>query len=544
MRSPRAWLAIAVGEALAIAFLLWLLVTEAPASASEPTGAARAPAVSGERAEPSDPVSATTAPLAASERDVPLASQTDAAVPAPAPMGTLVHGTVRFADGGKLPEWVSIRLAAPGETKPIVSCNLNRGVATFAWADVPAGDYELTARAPNAHDRTQSVSVPAGAPDVRADVVLEPSWLVDVLLLTPDGRPLHEVLREMPAVQRGPFDGAQVVALWHEIPAEIPRSDRSESPCTIAKWHPNNGLGREGGGRKLPARYAGSLEMPERRAAFLAVLLKQIVLARAPLAADQDAVELTVDPARITATFATLRVQVVDADGKPLPAANVGITEGQGWQAPQAVDQDGRLEKTGLLPGTFHLTLQCEGLAFAPCTVELHTGAVTDLGQLRMSASREVAIRIADAPADGLRGTLRALDAGLPAGAAPDEQRISVREGMVRAKLPDGRYRLRLTGAGGALVDFDTRALGGEPLVVTLQPEAKIQFDPSRLDEPAQLIVQTANGTVVLDRWITWKGKWDQLVLPGSYRVTVKPLAGAARTVAVEVPADGVPFTL
>lgn len=545
-RTP--WIVVAVAEAVAIALVIAQLVGGEPAAAPP----AAVPASGVERAEPdaAAPIAMpdSAAPATPLQRQRvpadPVAAE-DRITPAPVPLGTLVHGAVRTADGRDLPDYVGVGLVPAGETKPIASGNLPHGVATFAWADVAAGSYEVRVRASGMRDAVTPFVVPAGAPELRVDVVLEPSWLVDVLLQTPDGRPLHEALRELPDLAGSLSDGVQVVALWHEIPTDIPRSELRQSPFTVAKWHANQGVSRERDARQLPARYAGTLEMPESRPAFAAVLLKEVVLARAPLAAGQQELELVVDPARIRAAFATLRLQVVGPDGAPLAGAKVGVNDRQSWRPPTAVDADGRLEQSGLLPGSFALTIQCDGHAFPPCTVELRPGAVTDLGQLRLAQRREFTIRVADAPAgDALRGSLAPLDAAPNVGLSPDGLRIGVRDGTARVVAAEGRYRLTLTGAGGAVLEFDTRALGSEPLVVTLAPEATIRFDPSQLDGPARLVVAAANGAVVLDRWVTWKGRWEQAVLPGSYRVTVQPLVGAARTESLDVPAAGASFTL
>ncbi|MCB9880101.1 MAG: hypothetical protein H6835_21110, partial [Planctomycetes bacterium] len=114
-----------------------------------------------------------------------------------------------------------------------------------------------------------------------------------------------------------------------------------------------------------------------------------------------------------------------------------------------------------------------------------------------------------------------------------------IRDGKAALRLAEGRYRLRLTGAGGAVLDMDTRTCGDGPLTVSLQPEANLQVDSTSLDGPTRLVLETADGSTVLDRWVTWKSRWDRKLLPGTYRATIQPLGGAARTLSIDVPPDG-----
>src|SRR5690606_3167429 len=302
---------------------------------------------------------------------------------APPPMGCLVHGVVRMADGGDLPSWLSLSLKPAGEAKAVAETRLQRGVDAFAWPDVPAGDYELHARGDGIRTTSQPIVVAEGAPEAYVDVVLEPSWLVNVLLTTPDGKPLHEALTPELRKQLGlsVFMDVQVTALWQPIPDDIPPSDLRQSPFTVAQWRSAHGFNR--GAKELPARYAGTLEMPERRDAFAAVLLKEVVLARAPLTAGQQEVELIVDPARMAASLATLRFVLVDPDGAPLGAASVDISDRQSSGRSGKTEADGRYEQTNLLPGMYPLSIRCEGHTVRPCNVTLRPGEVTDLGNLR-----------------------------------------------------------------------------------------------------------------------------------------------------------------
>lgn len=538
---------LAIAQAVAILLLGWHLFGRTQAAAAPRNAGKSVESPVGEVVSSAPEVAPVVTQAPAVE---PAVAPVREGVPPTSPIGVLLHGTVSVADGGLLPGSAWVSLHRGGQSKPLFSSSLSQEQTSFAWPDLEAGDYQLRSRAEGMRDWESVITVPEGVQQQRVDVVLEPSWLVKVLLQNAAGTPLHEAFatlaKSVPALaSSGYSDAVQVIALWHEIPDELPRSDLRSSPMTIAKWNASRGIEAMRGNNKLPARYAGVLEMPERRAAYVAVVFKEVVLARAQLQAGQEELQITAEPETVLRSLATVRVQIVDADGKPLSSAKVGINDTQSWRQPTAVDAEGRVELGNLVPGLFRFSVQCEGYILPPCNLELAPGSVTDLGSLPMLSSRELRIEVEGAPeGDGLRGALTALQpmphASLRAGASS----LSVRAGVIKTKVAEGRYRLVLAGAGGAILEFDTRTLGDAPLRVKLQPEATITFDSTGLQGPTQLVVRSAAGTATLDRWVTWRSKWESRVLPGTYTVTVRPLVGAPREQTLSVPMEGVTFTL
>jgi hypothetical protein len=543
--NARVWLGVAVLEAAAIAALLLALFG---------TGEPGAP-VAPQAAPPPRTLEAVVAAapeVPEAQPAEPQAAAPSAGSPLAVPPGALVHGRVFMADPSSMPESVSVWLYAGSATKALCQTNLSGGRRTYAWPLVPPGDYELRTRADGVQPVALPVVVLAGTAELRLDVELVPSWLVKVLLLAPDGRPFHQVQSEL--VRQRPElrlhlggDGVQVIALWHEVPAVLPLSDLRSSPMSVGTWRSNRGSDRPRGrvGSDLPERYAGVLEVPERRAAHVAVVLKDQVLARGTLAPGQAELELTVDPAAWIGSLATLRLQVVDPAGKPVPTAKVGVNDAQSWGQPRDVDGDGRFEQAQLLPGLFQLSVNAPGVAMVPYSVRLAPGTVTDLGQLVVQPQRTVTIVVRDAPeGEGLSVSVQPLD---PAPRAELTAR-SLRPSLVRGKgtvgLVDGRYRLLVSGRGGARVEFDTRALGEAPLEVTLQPEATLEIDPTAAAGPTRLLLRSAEGAVVLDRWVTWRTRWRQPLLPGTYSATIQPLQGEVREQLVVVGPEGGSVTL
>lgn len=540
---PLPWLLVAIAEALAILWLGWMLFAHEPAR----------PLAEPSPREASTPLAANLpTTISTPERPTePAAPAVDAASPTPMVprssermLGCLVYGSLAMRDGSSVPNLVSLALETDDADNEVASAFGSRNA--FAWSDVPPGTYRLTARGNGVQPLTRDVVVPPDLAELRVDVVLESSWLVRVLLTVPDGRPLYEALtkEEQQRLGLSRFQEVAVIALWEPIPDELPRSALRTSPFTIAKWQSARDIGR-GQATKLPARYAGALEMPEHRPAFVAAVLKDVVLARAQLAVDQDELALVVDPSRIEASLATLRCVVVDAAGKPLADARVELSDQQSSNSGNPVDANGRFEQSGLHPGLLEFAVHCRGHHFPERSITLRPGTVTDLGTLQATTGRTLTIQLEGAtPEKSPIVTLTPIDPPPHPALGPGELRLSARDGRVQVELADGPYRLHVRGAGGAVQTIDTRTVGDGPLVVRLTPETMLQVDSSATTTPTRLVLTTSDGVPLVDRWVTWRRRWPEALLPGSYQVTTTTLGGAATTRSLDVPLTGATLVL
>jgi hypothetical protein len=546
------WLLVAIAESLAILWLGWMLF------GNEPTPPTLGPSTSPPNAAPASPGDAAPAPRKHAEGPAQAAGQAEStaegttprpAAPGPSePMlGCLVHGTVTVQDGSSTARNLNLRLEPDAGGSVIARSYVSASDPAFAWADVPAGTYQLIAGGEGVAPSTQAIVVPPERTELRVDVSLTSTWLVRVLLATPDGRPWHEALsmEEQQRLGLTRFREVALIALFEPIPDELPRSELRTSPFTIGVWQSARGFARGGPPSKLPARYAGTLELSERRAVYVAAVLKDLVLARAQLAVDQDELEMVVDPSRIAASLATLRCQVVDAAGKPLTNARVELSDRQSGGRGTPVDADGRFEQAGLHPGLLEFTVHCRGHHFPQRSITLRPGTVTDLGTLQATSGRSLTIQLEGAtPEKEPSVTLTPIDPPPHPALGPGELRLSAQEGRVQVELADGRYRLHVRGAGGAVQTFDTRALGDAPLVVRLAPEAVLQVDSSATSAPTRLVFTNSDGVPVFDRWVTWRSRWNLGLLPGAYQVTTTPLGGAPTSRSLDVPLEGAKLML
>lgn len=543
-----AWLVAAVAQAVAIAALSMFLATRGAAGDGANASPPDVPPVAG-------PAAGTDVLPPAAGADATPSSSAPAAVPPgqagvaatePADLGTLLHGRLTTGDGGTF-AWAQTTLSIGEETKPMASAHVTPSQSQFAFAGLAPGDYRLRVRARGYRDVEQDVAIPADAPVLRLDVELQPSWIVKVVLLAPDGRPLHEALAEAKVLPDGFFgDAVQVVAAWRALPAQLPLSDLRETPITVGTWTSSRVGRRIGGANDLPARYAGTLEMRETRDAVVAAVYREVVLVQQALTAGQEEVTLTVDPQQLRASAAAVRLQVVDgATGAPVPEARITLDDAQTSRSPVAVDAEGRYEQTNLRPGRYLLRISVPDRVAPHATVDLAPGRTTDLGAIAVLDGVELRLHVLDLADDAPSGSLQPLD-GTDTGvlrAAPI--RFGLQRGEATVRVAPGRYRLRLQQKGsGASVEIDTRRTGGEPIVVTLGDEPSVRIDPTALDEPVRCELRTPNGHVVYDRWITWRRAYEVQVPVGDYRVRIERLDGTGRDEALTVPAAGTTLVL
>jgi len=540
------WVVAAVVQAIVIGFLSVHLATRETAAADDANAASRA--------HESVPA-ATPASSATAARELPVEATAPTLVPAAAngtgahaapvaELGTVLHGSVHARDRSS-PQWAMVQVFVGEEPKPVASQTVAGSLTDFAFAGFAAGDYRLTARAEGFREFERSFSVPPGLPSLCIDVDLQPSWIVKVVLQTPDGGPLHEALageQDLAGLGREPV---QVIAAWRQLPTQLPLTDGRETSISVGTWASSRGF-RRGRGAELPARYAGTLEMREQRDAVVAAVLREAVLVQQPVAAGQEEVTLIIDPQQIRAQAAGLRLQVVDAaTGAPVPGAKVGLNDAQSWQQPTAADGEGRYERTGLRPGRYSLSVLAEGRE-ATAEVDLAPGRITDVGTVVLAELAELRIRVPELADEAQAScTLQVLGAVPNPMLRPRQQRLGLRKGEVDAKVVPGRYLLRVTHkGGGAQLELDTQRVGTEPLVVTLVPEPSLRIDPREIDEPVRCEVRSTNGQLVYDRWVTWTRTFDVQLPVGTYRVSVTRLDGPPRDEMLTVPPQGTTYLL
>lgn len=80
---------------------------------------------------------------------------------------------------------------------------------------------------------------------------------------------------------------------------------------------------------------------------------------------------------------------------------------------------------------------------------------------------------------------------------------------------------MRATGAGGAVMDIDTRTLP-DPFVLQLRKESSLRPDVQTNGEPCELAVFDASGRELYRRDLMHGWKFSLPFLPGDYRIELK----------------------
>lgn len=536
-RTP--WAVAATLLALVIAFLSVLLITRAaPGRDEEGAETTAAPVDTAVAGTPStDVTAATTREPRTDKLPVP-----DAAATAD-DLGTLLHGKLRTPAG----PWsgdASIHLHVGEQSDPLVQAAWNSEASQFAVPGLAAGDYRLVVWVQGYHPFERAVAIPPGVPSLRVDVDLNRNWIVKVVLLAPDGRPLREALAGEKDLPQTRGDLVSVIASWSPLPPQMPSPGRNEVWSSVAEWRSNSQAFFQGLA-DLPARYAGKLEMREVRDVVVGAVFGTVVLAQAPVAAGEDEVTLTVDPQRLRASTAGVRLQVVDgATGSPLPEAKVTVESSGTVGFPIAVDAEGRHERTNLKPGRYRVRIVGRNGVTRNCSADLEPGHTTDLGTIAMSAPVRIRIRVPELEgADEPRCSLLPLDQPF-GGAEIEPVRVHVMGAVLTAVVIPGRYRLWVAhGERGALVEIDTHRLGDSPIAVTLAPMAVLRIDGTGVDEPVRVELCTDDGTRIDDRFVESRSVELRLP-PGDYRVRTQRIDGGRSEERVTLPPEGTTLVL
>ena len=555
------WLKIAAWvQAIAIAVLAFVVLRSndvplAPAdSAAQPrANAARAsalPAVPaapapapGEAAaatggSPDEASGGATSRVSAAVRE----NATPGASAAKPPEGTVLFG--RFVDAGGEPvrdghAW----LTREGESKPFATLSA-QSRPEFAVGGLAPGRVQLRTRATGFRELQDTIEIPADVPRLRHDIVLQKSWNLLVRILTPDGRPIHEALQEA---------GKARPSLWQiEVGAlatpwqpggDFPPTGLREADYGVGRWRSATGIGAMRDGPKIGKDCAGVLELDTQQPLWVSAVLRHRVLASSAIEPGQAEVSLTVSLEQLFQSLGTIRVRVVDSTGAPVTDARVAFNDQQSGGMGAAVDAEGRIEVRDLRPGLLTMGVFAKGSYCPRALVQLEPGQTLDLGDVAVVAFREIKGRCENLGGKGDRLVVQATSLDTPAHPAlrPEAQSAQVAEdGTFTLRLPDGRYFVRATGAGGATTTLDTKALGSELLILRLVKEAGIRLDVQTRGELLELAIVGPDGRALWRRWLKDGWKFPINALPGDYRIELKDRTGKVTTRQLHLGAEGV----
>lgn len=452
--------------------------------------------------------------------------------------GTLLYG--RILDGSGRPvERVAMSLRRVGDTETWSEFRpQERG--RFLYPGLPPGDFELQGSATGFLPYTATVRIEAGLPRLEHEVVMQRARILAVRMLTPDDRTLMPALMELSKERRMALliGSISAIATRMEPTGDFPLSSTQGPSLGIGRWRSESGP-RELG---LPKDSTGFFELRGNEPLWVSALFRTSLLAKVRVEAEQAEVTLRVAPEQVLAKLGTVRLRALDAStSQPLADARVRLSDAHGGGIPSFTDADGRVELQHLPPAVLRLHLIGDTIEDQSLSLELGPGQILDLGDLRFAPARTLRGRIENASGkrELLQLTAKRLDPP-PTGLLHSWiSAIVASDGAFELRLPEGRYLVRASGAGGACFEIESRDYAERPLVFALAPEAPLRIEARGLDEAVKLSLFDAQRRLVSRRWIRDDFRTEIACLPGAHELELQSLDGQVTRRSVHVPPEG-----
>lgn len=531
---------LAWAQAVIIAVLAVMLL-RSPEAAPAPTSPVLAAAQP--RPAPSQPEAPSVLPVV--EAPPPSHGDTAAtAAPSSSASGTTLYGRVVDEQGEAIADGI-VWLRREGSQQELATIHMRQGHSEFAIAGLQPGKIEFQSRATGYREQRGSIEIPAAVPRLRRDIVLSESWLLTVKILTPEGKPLHAELREA-SKTKPMLRHVEVAAV---VTATQPEGDFPPTPSRdvtfgLGRWRGATGIAAMDNGPRQPNDVAGVIEIDTRQPLWLSAVLRHRVLASMAVEPGQKEAVLTIALDQVLKDLGSIRGRVVDAaTGAAMPEAAVGFGDLQSSGGGDKVDAEGRFAIQDLRPGLLDVEIRAGKKAARRDLITLHPGQVLDLGDVPVFEYRSIKGRC-----DGIVGkaengriSYTPLDpVWHPAVQRHTDSTSLQADGSFTLYLPDGRYRLRASGAGGAITEIDTRTLGDQPLLLQLQPEASLRLDVQTHGEIWQLAMFDSTGREVFRRELRDGWKFPVPLLLGDYRAELTGPGGKHQTRRLHLGGDGV----
>lgn len=299
------------------------------------------------------------------------------------PVGVLLTGTLRLADGSPVDASLSL---VQGKLRRQASVSED---GSYAVLGVQPGEWEAQLRG----SAIVETKVPLALSDdavQRHDFVLDASFPMRVTIVTPDGQDATRALR----TTLSDWGDFAVAGQLEAFPGHLAPTDHGVQLVGDARWEPQmNPVDGFAG-----TLYLGALP------AHVALLQRSLVLEQQVVQPGQKEVKFTVDVAALKQYAASATLRVLDENGAPLPKASASLsTSNRMGGRPPVFDAEGRTVLEGLSPGLLRLTINAPDREGVWTTVRVDAGKRIDLGDFRLGPSLPLAGTLLDA--DGKPGT-------------------------------------------------------------------------------------------------------------------------------------------
>ena len=542
------WIALAVVQAVGIAWLVAALWSEPSEPAPQPhapsqDSGAIAPAIEDDpsNSESSARSAQPLEPRASAQSVAPV----DPAKLAASDTGSVVlYGSLRASNQTLAMTSGLLELHA-GETADDerLARLVLREPKAYAIPDLNLGVHHLSIRMDGFRPALAIVDIPRGKTTFRHDVIVQPSWLLRVAINTPDGQPLQgKAFAQLRARQRiSSRAPVHVVGSLAEPPTALPSSGERTPPYGIGKWIDAHAM-RPGHSAPfdLPARFAGQLDLPLDEPMFVSAAFGTAVLATERVDTRQAEVTLVVNPTKLLDSLSAVRVRVLAAeDGKPTTEARVYVSDRSSGGSGVPVNREGRVAIEGLRPEQLEFSVRAPDRIGPQLLLNLVAGETLDLGDVRLSKPEALHLHF-EGLAQGARATarLQAIAKSVPPGTQPGEWRVFGSTATpLHASVPPGSYRIiARSGTHHAVFEFNTSTLTDGKVTVRMAQAPTLRIS---IREPLNLRVLRDDGVQI------YSGRFQaptnhRIPLPiGRYTTEVLSRDGRVQSHAVVQPAAG-----
>ena len=243
---------------------------------------------------------------------------------------------------------------------------------------------------------------------------------------------------------------------------------------------------RQGGSSVEPDAADGTLLLDVPAPVHAALLFRHLLVAQQPVAAGQDELVFSVDPAAIEARCGSLRMRLIDGvTGAPVSDAWVDVSSasssGERMRQP---DAEGRVLVTRIPPGLARVTVGSGQREMLQFVVAIPAGNLIEIGELALLPALEFEGRLLDAGGAGVAGRVEwtALDRPRARGTTADWRNAATGEdGRFTIRAAAGQYLLTAScpdrRAAHAIVDL--RAGTSTPIELLVAPATRVRVTAS-----------------------------------------------------------------
>ncbi len=410
---------VATGSALAIVLAVAFATTRGRGGKASPIDVAlRTASAKADRESASiDGLHETGAPIhersAETERipeDVPQAPH-EIIVPSPVPSAgsgaIAIVGDVRDPSGNGVAAWLTCITTTTKRDE-------QADTGEFQFEGLEPGWVALDVHASGFRMQTRWIELKPNEVERRVDIVLEPEWILDLELVSSDGRRLDfESARDL-----FPHGMPDAEPVREDETSEAATGVQSEwwkrlSPLAYAvspdpppeRWTDGSAAARRahrlvhGGDARQEGSYA-RIEIDGEPPLYLSVDFDGNVAGSVRLDTRVDHATIVVSPRRAEGLRSSLTCRVVDAGTRgPLASVRATVSSARGASAPLRIVSDaaGRIRMTELWPGPSLLYLNDRAHAPASIALNLEPGTETDLGTIALDPPMRLRGRFVDA---------------------------------------------------------------------------------------------------------------------------------------------------